>query len=101
MVEKLRANTYISDIKKEIDMAGKVYLSESDTYMLWGRAAGRCEFDGCNKISHRDCLDLQTLNLAERAHIIARSPKGPRGSVKKSKTFVDNIDNVMLLVLNQ
>lgn len=78
-------------------MAGKVNLSESDTYMLWGRAAGRCEFDGCNKILHRDCFDLQTLNLAERAHIIARSPKGPRGSVKKSKTFVDNIDNVMLL----
>lgn len=34
MVEKLRANTYISDIKKEINMAGKVNLSESDTYML-------------------------------------------------------------------
>ena len=101
MVEKLRANTYISDIKKEINMAGKVNLSESDTYMLWGRAAGRREFDGCNKILHMDCLDLQTLNLAERAHIIARSPKGPRGSVKKLKTFVDNIDNVMLLVLNQ
>lgn len=78
-------------------MAGKANLSHVDSYMLWGRAAGRCEFDGCNKVLHRDSFDLQSLNLAERAHIVARSPKGPRGNDVKSEILVDNIDNVMLL----
>lgn len=78
-------------------MAGKVNLSQKDTYLLWGRAAGRCEFEGCNKILYRDNFSLRSLNLAERAHIVARSPNGPRGDLDCSRSLVDNIDNVMLL----
>lgn len=75
----------------------KQNLSQTDTCLLWGRAAGRCEFEGCNKILHRDKYSFKKLNTGDRAHIIARSKKGPRGDIILSEKEVDNIDNLMLL----
>lgn len=78
-------------------MSEKANLSTIETFLLWGRAAGRCEFDGCNKILHRDAYDLRPLNLADRAHITARSEGGPRGDTTRSPELADDIRNVMLL----
>ena len=78
-------------------MSGKVNLSETDTYMLWGRAAGRCEFAGCNKILYRDTYSMKPLNLADRAHIVARKAGAARGDAEKSAELVADPRNVMLL----
>ena len=78
-------------------MSGKVNLSDTDTYLLWGRAAGRCEFDGCNKILHRDTYDTKSLNLADRAHIVARKSGAARGDTEKSVELVSSPENVILL----
>src|SRR4051812_6927779 len=48
--------------------------------MLWGRAAGRCEFDGCNVLLSRSAVTQEQVNAAEKAHIYAFSPDGPRGN---------------------
>ena len=46
---------------------------------LWARAAGRCEFRGCNKLLYKDDLTQKRSNLAIISHIVAFSPDGPRG----------------------
>ena len=39
--------------------------------LLWGVAAGRCEFKGCNKPLYKHDVTGITENLAEQAHIYA------------------------------
>jgi hypothetical protein len=64
---------------------------------LWAKAAGRCEYDGCNKLLYKDDLTSEEINRAFVAHIVAASPDGPRGDATMSAQLVDDIDNVMLL----
>lgn len=64
--------------------------------LLWGRAAGRCEFEGCNCKLTCDELTQDTENEAQIAHIVAASPNGPRSN-KDSINLQDKIDNLMLL----
>lgn len=65
--------------------------------LLWGKAAGRCEFNGCNEIIFRDWLTNEELNFAQVAHIIGDSPNGPRGDVVLSEAYCSDIDNLMLM----
>ena len=64
---------------------------------LWAKAAGRCEYDGCNKLLYKDDLTSEEINRAFVAHIVAASPDGPRGDATLSAQLVDDIDNVMLM----
>lgn len=64
---------------------------------LWAKAAGRCEYDGCNKLLYKDDLTSEDINRGFVAHIIAASPDGPRGDVVLSAQLLDNIGNVMLM----
>lgn len=63
---------------------------------LWVKAAGRCEFKGCNKPVWYNGLTLSESNFAEVAHIIGSSKEGPRGA-DKSKEFQVDFKNLMLL----
>jgi hypothetical protein len=78
-------------------MAKTRYIPEAIRCMLWGRAAGRCEFAGCNQpVSwHRETKE--TVNIAEAAHIIGLSEDGPRGEGKISEELARDISNLMLL----
>ena len=64
---------------------------------LWAKAAGRCEYDGCNKLLYKDDLTSEDINRGFVAHIIAASPDGPRGDEALSAQLVDDIGNVMLM----
>lgn len=64
---------------------------------LWAKAAGRCEYDGCNKLLYKDDLTSEDINRGFVAHIIAASPDGPRGDEVLSAQLVDDIGNVMLM----
>lgn len=46
---------------------------------LWARAAGRCEFNDCNRILYRSPVTKEPVNIAEEAHIWSFSKDGPRG----------------------
>src|SRR6266571_732592 len=63
---------------------------------LWARAAGRCEFRGCNKLLYKDGLTQKRSNLAIISHIVAFSPDGPRGDPRRSKQLEKAMTNLML-----
>jgi len=46
---------------------------------LYGAAAGRCEFQGCNDSVLVHDLTLIRGNFGEKAHIVAFKEDGPRG----------------------
>lgn len=52
---------------------------------LWARAAGRCEFRGCNELLYLDQLTKKRSNVSAISHIVAYSPDGPRGHLLRSK----------------
>jgi len=67
-------------------------------FEIWVRAAGRCQYPGCN----RELVgDLSAGNRSGRfgyvAHIVADAPGGPRGDPVRSHELADDIRNVMLL----
>lgn len=70
---------------------GKIKIS------LWGKAGGRCEYEGCNKPLWLDSLTKAEFNTAYIAHIIADQPDGPRGDTKLSKKLKNDISNLMLM----
>jgi hypothetical protein len=65
--------------------------------LLWGRAAGRCEFSGCNDPLWKSLVTQETVNVAQKAHIYAFSSDGPRGNKGISKKDLNSIENLMLV----
>jgi hypothetical protein len=83
--------TNVKDVTRSIKPDNKL--------LLYVRAGGRCEFDGCNEyiLSHQ--LTHKTINLGQMAHIVAFSTEGPRGDADGGERPVDinDVDNLMLL----
>lgn len=73
------------------------HINEIVTAMLWGRAAGRCEFSGCNKPLWKSEVTTEKVNLAQRAHIYSFSDGGPRGNKGIAKKDLNNFGNLMLV----
>ena len=74
--------------------------------LLWGKAAGRCEMTGCNKLVYESHVTYDEIKLGEIAHNIAASKGGPRGDKDPFwhiNPAIDNeadynaIDNLLLL----
>ena len=66
--------------------------------LLWGRAAGRCQFPGCpHKLDQDLVAGKLAKNFAYVAHIVAASPGGVRGDPVLSEQLADDIENLMLL----
>lgn len=72
-------------------------ISQRNQNLLWAVSAGRCEYEGCNKVLHTDIITKKKYNSAYIAHVVADEPNGPRGDVNRSKLLANNIDNLMLL----
>lgn len=81
-------------------MAKSRYIPDHVRCMLWGRAAGRCEFAGCNQPVSWHHETKETVNIAEAAHIIGFSEDGPRGEGELSEELARDISNLMLLCRN-
>lgn len=73
------------------------YIPVKVKIRLWGKSAGRCQYEGCNKPLFLDSLTKAEFNIAYIAHIIADKPKGPRGDAKLSVKLKDNLSNLMLM----
>jgi hypothetical protein len=65
--------------------------------MLWGRAAGRCEFDDCNRILFRSSVTQEQVNHAEKAHIYSFSESGSRGHDGVSDDELNAHENLILV----
>lgn len=89
---------YITLHKKRKDNTmSKTDISPKVKAELWFRAAGRCEFKGCNKALYEHGITLDECNLSNCAHIIADSYNGPRGDKKLSEKLAKDINNIMLM----
>jgi SMODS-associated and fused to various effectors sensor domain len=73
------------------------YISDWVKFCLWGKAAGRCQFDGCNHPLFRDDVTQAAFNSAYIAHIVADKPEGPRGHPTLSEALKSDLNNLMLL----
>lgn len=73
------------------------HIKPEVTAMLWGRAAGRCEFWGCNTELWKSIVTQERVNRAQRAHIYAFSRGGPRASKAIAPSRLNDIDNLMLV----
>jgi hypothetical protein len=66
---------------------------------LWGRAAGRCQFNGCNRLVYKSPVTQEPVNLAEMAHIYSFSPQGPRGHgpLNRTPALLNELGNLLLV----
>src|SRR5688500_3460596 len=66
--------------------------------VLWARAAGRCQYQGCNTPLIGDLISgAEDPNFGFVGHIVADTPTGPRGDVVRSALLSDDVNNLMLL----
>lgn len=65
--------------------------------LLWGKAAGRCQYTGCNHPLWKDDLTQNEFNIAYIAHIVADKPDGPRGHEELSAKLGKELSNIMLM----
>ncbi len=84
-------------------MAKKVlsrYINPTVEKELWAKSAGRCQFNGCNRILYKSPVTQEPVNISEKAHIYSFSEDGPRGwseELEADQTQINDIDNLMLL----
>jgi hypothetical protein len=79
----------VKDISRSISVATQNFL--------WGRAAGRCQFAGCNKPLWKSSVTSERVNIAQKAHIYSFSEEGPRGNNGVSPEDLNAIDNLILV----
>jgi hypothetical protein len=65
--------------------------------LLWGRAAGRCEFGGCGQPLWKSRVTQEQVNIAEKAHIYSFGSGGPRGNLGVSAADLHDLSNLMLV----
>jgi len=73
------------------------HVASSIQCMLWGQAAGRCEFAGCNRPLWKSSVTQEQVNIAQKAHIYSFSNDGPRGNRRISKDQLNRLGNLMLV----
>lgn len=74
----------------------KVNIPTDVRIQVWTEAAGRCQFNNCNKPLWYNELTLSKRNFSEMAHIIGASSNGPRGS-ESSEELAKDPKNIMLM----
>lgn len=65
--------------------------------MLWGRAAGRCEFAGCGKALWKSSVTQEQVNIGQKAHIYSFSSAGPRGNRGITNAQINDLENLLLV----
>lgn len=69
-------------------------ISDADSKLLWGRAAGICSNPSCRADLTAILQESKSYNVGEMAHIIAKSEDGPRGEEGGGS---DRYENLILL----
>lgn len=65
--------------------------------MLWGKAAGRCEFAGCPRVLWKSDVTQEQVNIAQKAHIYAFNTGGARGNEGIPPEQLNDLENLMLV----
>ncbi|SRR6266436_2278615 len=73
-------------------------VSPKTRAVVWARAAGRCEYPGCNTDLIGDYVSSnEDATFGFIAHIVAEKSTGPRGDPVRSPLVADDPANLMLL----
>lgn len=76
----------------------KTKVDQKTQRALWARAAGRCQYRGCNCELVGELLSgKEDKMFGFVAHIVADSPNGARGHPTRSALLAKDISNLMLL----
>ncbi len=75
------------------------YIKREVERELWARAAGRCQFNGCNRPLFKSPVTQEQVNISEKAHIYSFSQNGPRGwgPFITNKGQINDLANLMLV----
>lgn len=75
------------------------YVKKEVERELWARAAGRCQFSGCNRLLYKSPITQERVNISEKAHIYSFSEEGPRGwgPFKKNPKSLNDVGNLTLM----
>ncbi|MFO7559945.1 MAG: SAVED domain-containing protein [Desulfobacterales bacterium] len=75
------------------------YVKREVERELWARAAGRCQFDGCNRPVFKSPVTQEQVNISEKAHIYSFSENGPRGwgPFVTNRKQLNEVANLMLV----
>jgi hypothetical protein len=95
---KIRITVEKSPMAKKIKEVTR-YIRPTVERELWARAAGRCQFDGCNRLLFKSPVTQEQVNISEKAHIYSFSNIGPRGwgpFITNSKQ-INELANLMLV----
>lgn len=65
--------------------------------ILWGRAAARCEFAGCNRPLWKSPVTQEPVNIAQMAHIYSFGEGGPRGNIGVTDDALNGVENLLLV----
>lgn len=73
-------------------------ISSKTSKIVWGRAAGRCQYRNCGDDLIGDLVsNRHNIAFGEQAHVIGAKEKGPRGDPILSQELQDDPDNILLL----
>lgn len=76
----------------------KTQIPNKTQVALWAKAAGRCEYRGCNEDLIGDLIaGRENGKFGFIAHIVADSADGPRGDVIRSPLLAKDLSNLILL----
>jgi hypothetical protein len=76
------------------------FIGREVSEVLWGRAAGRCEFQGCNEPLWKSPVTQEPVKIAERAHIYAFGKDGPRSKAEFRAAGLNGLSNLLLVCRN-
>lgn len=80
------------------DMTGREGEVTASTREQVAYLAGwRCQFSGCGTDLHTHAPTGRGGRFSYYAHIVASSPRGPRGHATRSALLADEVENIMLL----
>lgn len=72
-------------------------IARDTAWKVWADAGGCCMYEGCGKDLSEIALHTKPARISYLAHIIASSPRGPRGDSERSHQLSNVADNIMLM----
>ena len=94
---KDNVSDWVNNRKELLGLGRGKNISTNTAETVWADAVGRCMYKGCGKNLSSIRLSNKSARVAYLAHIIASSPKGPRGDINTSHKLSDDPDNIMLM----
>lgn len=97
-IERLTTSELRRWLREAMDLTGREgEVSAKTREQVVYLAGWRCQFAGCGRDLHEHGPTGRTGRFSYFAHIVASSPKGPRGHATRSAELADEAENIMLL----